>query len=373
MNRNTPKQTIQHLLQSIDVKINGNNPWDIHVKNENLYSRIIKQGALGFGEAYMDNWWECQQLDVLFTKIIQAKIEKKVSIPISFKLKQIIAKIINLQSKIRANVVAKKHYDLGNDLFAAMLDKNLVYSCGYWKDAQSLEEAQQAKLELICQKLKLSPGMRILDIGCGWGGLAKHMAEKHGAQVVGITISQQQYEYAKINCRHLPVEILLQDYRDINTKFDRVVSVGMFEHVGHLNYKKFMHIVYKALAEDGLFLLHTIGVNKPNPLANEWISTYIFPNGCLPSPTKIFEITDDLFILEDWHNFGSYYDNTLISWYHNFVNNWDKLKHKYDERFFRMWTYYLLTCAASFRARTNQLWQIVFSKNGVRGGYQAPR
>lgn len=373
MNSITAKQTIQRLLQSINVQINGTNPWDMQVENENLYSRILQQGALGLGEAYMDNWWNCQQLDILFTKIIRARLEKKIPIPIYFKLRQTLAKFINLQSKFRAKLVAKKHYDLGNDLFAAMLDQRLIYSCGYWKEAKSLDDAQQAKLELICQKLKLSSGMRVLDIGCGWGGLAQYMAENYDVQVVGITISQQQYEYANMICAGLPVDILLQDYRDINGKFDRIVSIGMFEHVGHLNYKKFMQIVHQALLDNGLFLLHTIGVNKPNPLANEWTTTYIFPNGCLPSPTRILEISDDLFILEDWHNFGSYYDNTLISWYKNFVNNWDKLKDQYDERFFRMWSYYLLTCAASFRARTNQLWQIVFSKNGIVGGYQSPR
>ena len=171
----------------------------------------------------------------------------------------------------------------------------------------------------------------------------------------------------------MPIDIRLQDYRDINEKFDRVVSVGMFEHVGHANYKTFMQTVHRALSEDGLFLLHTIGVNEYSPMANEWIVKYIFPNGALPTISQIAKPTEKLFVMEDWHNFGVYYDNTLMAWCQNFINHWEQLKTKYDERFYRMWTYYLLACAGGFRSRSIGLWQVVFSKNGVAGGYFAPR
>lgn len=370
----SPMSTIQALLSSIGVKLNGNQPWDIQIYNDAFFSKVIKDGALGLGEAYMDKWWDCQQIDVLFDRMLRAKLDKQANIfPLRYKIKGLLSKVINLQSKNRSRQVAQKHYDLGNDLFHAMLDKQMIYSCGYWKNAATLDEAQHAKLDLICQKLQLKPGQRLLDIGCGWGGLIKFAALNYGVKAVGITISEQQYHYAKESCAGLPIEIRLQDYRDLNEQFDHVVSVGMFEHVGQSNYTLFMQTANRVLAEDGLFLLHTIGVNEPYPLANEWIVKYIFPNGALPSISQIGKAAEKLFVMEDWHNFGAYYDKTLMAWYHNFVAHWEQLKKSYDERFYRMWTYYLLSCAGGFRSRSVQLWQIVFSKKGRVGGYIAPR
>lgn len=370
---NTSKNITRSLLQSAGITINGKEVYDIQIHNEHFYNRAINEGSLGLGESYMDKWWDCERLDIFFDKVLRAALDTKVSIPFNFKLKQLFANIINFQTISRSKKVAQTHYDLGNELFSHMLDARMMYSCGYWKTAQTLDEAQTAKLELACQKLKLQPGLRLLDIGCGWGGLAKYAAENYGVSVVGVTISQQQYEYAKQYCAGLPVDIRLIDYRNINEKFDRIVSIGMFEHVGHMNYRHFMEIVHHALSDDGLFLLHTIGANETYSLANQWIVKYIFPNGIVPSMAQIGTAYEKLFIMEDWHNFGAYYDNTLMAWYENFDKNWEKLKSIYDERFYRMWTYYLLSCAGTFRARTNQLWQIVFSKNGVLGGYLAPR
>jgi cyclopropane-fatty-acyl-phospholipid synthase len=372
-NKVTARSIAQDLLRPAGITINGQEPWDIQVHNEAFYSRALKEGALGLGESYMDKWWDCQRLDIFINKILRANLDTKIKIPFHFYIKQLFAKMINLQSKNRAKEVAYKHYDLGNDLFASMLDKRMIYSCAYWKEAQTLDEAQGAKLDLICQKLQLRPGLRVLDIGCGWGGLAKYAAEKYGVNVVGVTISQQQRDYAQVYCKGLPVDIRLMDYRDIKETFDRVVSVGMFEHVGHMNYSIFMETTHRALNDDGLFLLHTIGVNETSSLANEWIIKYIFPNGMLPSIAQIATVSEKLFVVEDWHNFGAYYDNTLMAWHENFVQQWDNLKAHYDERFYRMWTYYLLACAGSFRARSNQLWQVVFSKRGVVGGYLSPR
>lgn len=372
MEKMTAKGIIQGFAEQAGVTINGNQPGDIQIHNENLYARILNEGTLGFGEAYMDNWWDCDRLDILFEKILLSKLHQKIQIPLLIRLKQFLANFINLQTKKRALRVAHTHYNLGNDLFTAMLDPRMIYSCGYWKDAKTLEEAQLAKLELVCQKLYLKPGLRILDIGCGWGGFAKYAAEKYDVTVVGITISQQQFDFAKENCKGLPVSIRLQDYRDINETFDRIVSIGMFEHVGHLNYKRYMQAADKMLANNGLFLLHTIGTNLSSTLTDEWIHRYIFPNGMIPSITKIGKASESFFVMEDWQNFGAYYDSTLMAWHANFLQHWEQLKSYYDERFFRMWTYYLLSSAGSFRARANQLWQIVFSK-GIKEGYMAPR
>jgi cyclopropane-fatty-acyl-phospholipid synthase len=373
MKSSSAKNFVQDLLKTTKIHLNGHQPWDIHVHNDEFFPRVIQQGALGLGESYMDKWWDCERLDIFFEYLFAEKIDSKVKLPWHFILKQLMARIVNFQTKNRAKEVGKIHYDLGNDLFKAMLDKHMMYSCGYWKTANTLDEAQTHKLDLICQKLQLRPGLRVLDIGCGWGGLAKYAAEKYGVNVVGVTISQQQYEYAKKDCEQLPIQILLKDYRDIQDTFDRIVSVGMFEHVGHHNYATFMQTVHRCLADDGLFLLHTIGANQTNFLANEWTLKYIFPNGMLPSIAMIAQASEKLFVMEDWHNFGADYDKTLMAWYHNFHTHWDELKTVYDERFYRLWTFYLLSSAGGFRARTMQLWQVLFSKNGVEGGYIAPR
>ena len=367
------RKTADELLALADVDINGQHPWDIQVHNEDLYQRVLSQGSLGLGESYMDGWWDCEELDQFFYRIIRADLEHKVRLNWRLLLKALWARIYNLQSKARAFQIGERHYDLGNDLFENMLDKRMVYSCAYWKNAQSLDEAQENKLDLICRKIGIKPGMRVLDIGCGWGSFVKFAAENYGAAAVGITVSKEQVALARDRCKGLPVEIRLQDYRDIDETFDHVVSVGMFEHVGYKNYKTFMKHVYKCLKDDGLFLLHTIGGNWSVKAPEPWTDKYIFPNGLLPSIKQIAASTEMLFVMEDWHNFSTDYDKTLMSWYRNFMNSWDKIRSNYDERFYRMWRYFLLSSAGAFRARKNQLWQVILSKNGVEGGYASIR
>jgi len=373
MEKTTTKEIIHKLLELAGVTLNGKQPWDIQVHNERFYEMALRRGSLGLGEAYLEGWWDCEKLDEFFYRLMRSDIENKMKKNWLLMFRIFIAKFFNLQTKQRAFEVGEKHYDLGNDIFAATLDSGMSYTCGYWKNADNLEQAQQAKLELVCQKLMLRPGMRLLDIGCGWGALAKYAAEKYGVSVVGITVSVEQADYAKKTCQALPIEIRLQDYRELNESFDRIVSLGMFEHVGHHNYHTYMQVAHRCLKEDGLFLLHTIGANQTGYKADEWITKYIFPNGMLPSVAQIGKASEKFFIMEDWHNFGADYDKTLMAWYENFKQHWDELKSRYDQRFYRMWTYYLLSCAGGFRARGMQLWQIVFTRNGLLGGYQAPR
>lgn len=373
MDNSTPKKYVLEMLDAAGVVPNGKNPWDVQVHNPQLYDRVMNGGSLGLGEAYMDGWWDCQRLDQLFERLMKASVEGKLKPNKFFLFKLAIHKFLNFQTKTLSLVVGKQHYDLGNDLFKCMLDSRMNYTCGYWRDASNLEKAQLHKLELTCQKLMLKPGMKILDIGCGFGALAKFAAENYGVSVVGVTISQKQRGYAQENCAGLPVDIRFQDYRDVKEKFDRIVSLGMFEHVGHLNYRPYMQIVQHCLEDEGLFLLHTIGNNISLFSADPWISKYIFPNGMIPSIAQISSSAEGLFIMEDWHNFGADYDKTLMAWDDNVEKNWQQLKEKYNEHFYRMWRYYLLSCAGIFRARELQLWQIVFSKQGVQGGYQVPR
>jgi cyclopropane-fatty-acyl-phospholipid synthase len=280
------------------------------------------------------------------------------------------ARLTRIHGRSRAFEVGRWHYDIGNDLFAVMLDKRMNYSCAYWQEADTLDKAQEAKLELTCRKLGLEPGMRVLDIGCGWGGFAIYAAEKYGVEVTGVTVSGEQVKLAQKRCADLPVCFELKDYRDLQGTFDRIVSIGMFEHVGFTRYRTYMQVVKRCLKEDGLFLLHTIGSNTSVHSVEPWLAKYIFPNSMLPSARQIAEAAEGLFIIEDWHSFGPHYDPTLIAWHRNFIDNWHFIQDAYDNRFQRMWVYYLLSCAGSFRAQRNQLWQIVFSKyDGIKNAH----
>ncbi|MGP0843467.1 cyclopropane fatty acyl phospholipid synthase [Serratia sp. CY83965] len=364
---------VEEMLAEAGVAINGPRAWDIRVHNPALFKRILQEGSLGFGESYMDGWWECERLDMLFTRILQAGVDERLPKSLSDIARIAYARLFNRQSRKRAWQVGKEHYDIGNDLFRAMLDPYMQYSCGYWKEAQTLDQAQQAKLRMICEKLQLKPGMTLLDIGCGWGGLAQFAAQNYGVAVHGVTISAEQQKLAQARCAGLDVEILLQDYRDLDRQFDRIVSVGMFEHVGPKNYETYFSVAARNLKPDGLFLLHTIGSNQTDLNVDAWIDKYIFPNGCLPSVRHIAEASEGRFVMEDWHNFGADYDRTLMAWLENFKRAWPELADGYSERFERMFTYYLNACAGAFRSRNIQLWQVLFSPAGVEGGVRVYR
>ncbi|OJB91600.1 cyclopropane fatty acyl phospholipid synthase [Yersinia ruckeri] len=364
---------VHDMLSQADIEINGSRPFDIQVNNPDFFKRVLQDGTLGLGESYMDKWWECERLDIFFQRVLQAGLENKLPHHLKDTLRIAATRLINLQSKKRAWIVGKEHYDLGNDLFSNMLDSQMQYSCGYWDNAKTLEQAQENKLRMICEKLQLEPGMKLLDIGCGWGGLSAYAARHYGVSVYGVTISAEQQKLARERCAGLDVTILLQDYRDLNEQFDRIVSVGMFEHVGPKNYHTYFEVVKHNLKPDGLFLLHTIGANRTHSRVDPWINRYIFPNGCLPSIRHIAEASESRFVMEDWHNFGADYDRTLMAWYQRFRAAWPSLSENYSERFERMFSYYLNACAGAFRARDIQLWQVLFSPRGVDGGMRVPR
>lgn len=369
----TAKKTIQQIFALADVQINGTRPWDIKVHNDKFYRRVLSQGSLGLGESYMDGWWDSDDLEECIYKIQRADLTSKVKPSWKMYWECTKAYLFNLQDKLGSKKVIKEHYQLGNDLYTEMLDPLMAYSCGYWKEAKNLTEAQEAKLDLICKKLQLKPGMKVLDIGCGWGGFAKFAAERYGVEMVGITLSENQAELAREMCKGLPVEIRIQDYRDVKGSFDRVLEIGMFEHVGSKNYRTFMEVAHRVLKPGGLFMLHTIGRNNSALVTDPWIDKYIFPHGQLPSIAQIGHSIENLFVMEDWHNFGPDYEKTLVAWFANFDKSWEKIKPDYSNRFYRMWKYYLLSCAGSFKARDLQLWQVVLSKGGVEGGYQCVR
>ncbi len=358
------KEIVQSLLIEAGIEINGKNPWDIQVHDERLYQRVLNESALGLGESYMDGWWDCQALDEFICQILKGRLDKKVRGNSKILLYILKTKLFNRQKKSRAKIVGEQHYDLGNDLYETMLDKRLNYTSAYWKNAKNLDEAQEAKLDLVCKKIGLEKGMTVLELGCGWGSFAKYAAEKYRTQVVGVNVSKQQVELGRELCKELPVELRLQDYREVEGKYDRVISIGILEHVGYKNYRTYMEVVDRCLKDDGIAFIHTIGSNISTTYVNAWTDKYIFPNGMLPSIAQITKAMEGLFVMEDWHNFGPDYDKTLMAWYHNFENGWDKFKDKYGERFFRMWRFYLLSSAGGFRSRAQQLWQIVMTKPG---------
>jgi len=368
-------RALVRLLELADVRFNGDRPWDIQVRDPELYDRVLSQGSLGFGESYMDGCWESERLDETFQKLLTARLDTKIRgiAKLNFLGLFLRSLLFNRQSQKRAFQVGEHHYDIGNDVYSAMLDPTMSYSCGYWKEAKNLDQAQLAKLRLICKKLELKPGESLLDIGCGWGGLAQFAARGYGAEVVGITVSKEQKRLAQERCAGLPVRIELVDYRDLRGRFAKIVSVGMFEHVGPKNYPAYFAAVNRMLEPDGLFLLHTIGNYDHLHTTDAWIDKYIFPNGHIPSARQLSRAIEKDFIMEDWHNFGQDYDTTLMAWWENFEIAWPGLADRYGERFYRMFKYYLHACAGYFRSRQGQLWQLVLSKRGRGEIYRSVR
>jgi len=355
------EEFVSSILEKADITINGDKPWDITVHNEQLFKDVLLRKNLALGEGYMLNWWDCEAPDEFINKILTHNLHTEIRENFRDFLYILPSLIFNRQSSSRARIIAERHYDLGNKLFESFLDPYMQYSCGYFYDKEDLETAQKNKMDLTCKKLQLNENDTLLDIGCGWGGFAKYAAENYGCKVVGVNISERQIEYGSELCKDLPVEIVNSDYREIKGKFDKVVSIGMFEHVGPKNYKEFMNTVKGCMKPDGIFLLHTIGSNTSSVNCDPWVNKYIFPNGTLPSIAQIARAAENRFVIEDLHNFGPHYDRTLMHWHNNFLNSWRKLENDYDETFKRMWEYYLLSSAGGFRARHLQLWQIVFT------------
>src|SRR5690554_2901172 len=367
------RRFVLNQLDKAGITPDGPDAADPQIHNERLWARLLRDGTLGLGESYMDGWWDAPDLDGFLYRMINARIQDSFPRDLAVMWSVARGRLLNLQ-RLRVTEVGEKHYDIGNDLYAAMLDRRMIYSCAYWKDAEDLHAAQEAKLDLICSKLGLAPGMHVLDIGSGWGGFLKFAAERYGVSGLGVTVSKEQAALANQRNAGLPVETRLMDYQTLEGQFDRVVSIGMFEHVGYKNYRAYFAKAAQLLKPDGLFLLHTIGGHLSTTHGDPWSEKYIFPNGMLPSIAQIGRAIEGLFVMEDWHNFGADYDRTLMAWRDRFDTAWPSLQgEKYDERFGRMWRYYLSVFAALFRARNISLWQVVLSPRGVAGGYASLR
>jgi len=366
------KRRVAELLDAAGIEINGNRRWDLKVHDERLFQRVLAEGSVGAGESYMDGWWDADRLDEFFTRVQAARLDRKIR-AVPTLLQVLLSRLGNRQNRRRSRRVAEQHYDLSNRLYEAMLGPTMQYTCAYYGpegETTTLDEAQRAKLALVADKLHLEPGMRVLELGGGFGELARYLAAERECDVVSYNISRQQVDYARRLCKGLPVDIRLEDYReaaDDTAEYDRVVSVGLMEHVGPKNYRGFFDLVRARLKAGGLALVHTIGGNVSRATADSWITKYIFPGGVIPSEAQLTRAKEGLLVLEDWHNFGPDYDRTLMAWEANFLQAWPRLKEEegLDERFYRMWRYYLNCSAGAFRARGLNLWQMVFSHGDV--------
>jgi cyclopropane-fatty-acyl-phospholipid synthase len=355
---------VRELFELAGITIGGTQPGDIRVHDPRFYARVIRDASIGFGEAYMEEWWETDALDVTIDKIMRANLKQKITG--SWRMRALTAKavLLNLQAKTRSGASVEAHYDIGNDLYTRMLDERMVYTCGYWKNAKTLTEAQEAKLDLVCRKAGLQPGMRVLDMGCGWGGLASWAAEKYGCTVLGVTLSKDQVLLGNQLWKHLPVELRLCDYRDVEGTFDRVLSVGMMEHVGPKNHRDMMETIHRVLAPEGVAVIHTIANNRSLRHGTPFIEKYIFPNAVAPSLAQIGRAVESLFVVEDLHNIGPDYDPTLMAWWDNFDRTYSEISARYDRKFYLMWKFYLLAAAGASRSRDGQLYQFVLTKTG---------
>ena len=359
------EHVVRALFELADIQIDGTRPGDIRIRDPRFYERLLRDASIGLGESYMEDWWETEALDVMIEKIVRADLKQKVTGSWRLRALTVKAALVNLQSKGRASAAVAAHYDIGNDLYTRMLDERLNYSCGYWKaGATTLAEAQEAKLELVCRKLGLEPGMRVLDIGCGWGGFAGWAAEKHGCTIVGVTLSREQLALGRQKVRHLPVELRLCDYRDVTGTFDRIVSIGMMEHVGPKNHRDLMRVIERSLVSDGVALVHTIGNNRSRRHGTPFIEKYVFPHAVAPSLAQLGRAIEGLFVAEDVHNLAADYVPTLLAWWANFDRTYAEIADRYDRRFYQMWKFYLLGAAGTSRARDAQLFQMVLTKPG---------
>ena len=360
-----PERTVRTALQQAGVCVGGGNPWDPVVHDPGFYARVARDGMLGLGDAYVDGWWDCADLPELFSRAIRGGLWERASRARPALVKRVKDAVLNRQSPGRAVRNVAAHYVRRNDLVLGMLDPWRAYSCAFFRDpadpAEGLDAAQERKLGLVCDKLGLAPGHRFADVGCGWGSLLGFAAERRGVRGVGLTPAGTQAAYVR---ERYGLTVREQDYRQMTGTYDRVASVGMFEHVGRKNYRAYMEVVARCLAADGLFLLHCFGRPAAGvPPLDPWLDRHVFPGGCLPTLDQVHAAADGVLEAVHQDEWGRHYDPTLLAWAGNFEREAERtgLKQR-DGPTYRMWRYYLYTCAGAFRSGDVALWQVVFRK-----------
>ena len=354
----------RELIAGAGVVVGGSDPWDMQVHDDRLWSRVLRDGHLGLGEAYVDGWWDSPSVEECMTRLLRARLDRELRSNWPLLAYAVKGRLFNLQLT-NPFEVAERHYDIGNDLYEAMLDRRMAYTCAYWNGADGLDAAQEAKLHLVCRKLGLKPGMKVLELGCGWCSFAAFAAEHYGVSVVGYNVSKEQVAWGREKYGHLPIELRLDDYRRANGSYDAIVSIGLMEHVGPKNYRAYMELVDRCLAPDGVAFVHTIGSNRTREHTDPWFDRYIFPNAVFPTLGRLCDAMEEILVPEDVHNIGEHYDPTLMAWWQRFDAAWPSLRAKYGDPFYRMWKYYLLCSAGTFRSRFLQLYQVVMTRQGT--------
>lgn len=368
LTNNTKLQIINNKTSTIST---NNNP-DIIVNNNNFYTKLLKHGEIGLGESYVDKDWDSNNLEeTLYNLIInQKKIENAI---IKNSPNLIIKKLLDIPSDIFSTDNTKNdikfHYDIGNKLYENMLGKSMLYSCAYfYKQGLSLDEAQYAKLDLIAKKLNLKEGMRVLDIGCGFGTAAIYLSKKFNVNILGISLSKEQINYFNSIYTGTQVQVIYKDYRELtrehNNSYDCIYSIGMFEHIGINNHIDYYNKCFKLLKTNGTMLIHTIVSNKRLYSHNSWITKYIFPGAELPHISDFTKKYTDNWLLQDLQCIGKSYSKTLLAWKKN-IND-SSVFNNYDDKFKRTWNYYLLLCSAAFRAREITVFQLVYFKKDTQ-------
>lgn len=352
------------LLARAGVAVGGGRPWDIRVSNREFYRRALTGGSLAVGESYADGWWEADRLDEVFHRIFKAGLHARFTPDPWNRWRTMAGRFLDFRTRVRCRKAAGVRDGLGNDLFQAMLGKRMSCTCAYWKDARSLDDAEDAKLELVCRKLELKPGMSVLDLGCGWGAFARYAAERHGVSVTGVNIAAEQVALGRELCKGLPVALRVQDYRDVRGRFDRVVSLGLMEQIGPRGCRAYMAAAAQCLKADGIALIHTIGRNVPASGGDPWFDGGVLPGGETPTLSRLAGAMEGHFVVEDVHNIGPHYDPTLLAWHDSLARRWPELRGKYGDRLYRTLKFSLLSAAGSFRARRSQLFQIVMTRPG---------
>ena len=357
---------------------NQQKPVTLKLLKDNLKRKLVIDPEIEFPEAYMRNEIiiENASLKEFLMQLIKNLGRREISSAslISKRIFQFCRYFsnFNLPGKAKKNV--EHHYDIGGEkgekLYDLFLDKkHRLYSCAYWKDdTETLEDAQQNKIDHIVKKLDLKKGQKILEVGCGWGGMVFEIAKKYDCEVTGISLSKNQINYCRNKAKELgldnQVKFELVDYREINGQFDKIYSVGMFEHVGKKFYKTFFKTMNNLLEENGIFLLHTIGVVDKPTAPNKFINKYIFPGGVCPSFSQIINpIEKTGLIVADTETLIRHYDKTLENWLKRFLDKKNLIKDLFDERFVKMWEFYLASCAAAFRYRDLVVFQLQIVKN----------
>ena len=346
----------------------------MRLTDRKLYRTLVFNAELAAGEAYMDGTMRFENGSTLkdFLTLFSINRLSLGSYPIQKALRAVKMRFRNRQQSNRKGQAQQNvahHYDVGNEFYKLFLDENMLYSCAYFREeGETLEQAQRNKLRLLASKLGLRPGMKVLDIGCGWGDLALYLAQLEDVEVLGVTLSKEQQALASQRAKAAGLEgrvrFELRDYRDVDERFDRIVSVGMFEHVGVSHYDEFFKKLNALMPDDGVAVIHSIGHMSPPGMASAWLRKYIFPGAYSPALSEVFSVVEQNSLwVTDLEFLRVHYATTLKHWVDRFEMNRDKVVALYDERFARMWEFYLISCEMMFRTGSQLVFHMQLSRS----------